>query len=409
MINKMIKKPLMLIKNYYLDRRAAYYLKIISEKKHDKVKPLKVGFIVFEPETWDKLQPVYEEMLIDKDFEPLLIVLPSFDTKLCLSDEYGYEKEFFEKKYRNIQFAYDDEKKLIDISRLDLDYVFYQDPYDAHYPNGLKTKDLVRFVKICLIPYGYTLSCNFLEMIKRNSFYKNVYFNFADSKAYGEIIENTCRKNIKNGLQSVQYCGYPALEKYLKWNNYNGDGSITWAPRWSFDDIIGGSNFLKYKDHFLSLRKIFPEEKILMRPHPMLFSNLVSTKKMTVEEKEFYLKNLRDNDIEINDRGAIDGVLNHTKLLITDFSSIIISFFATGRPMIYCESIFVPTQEFKEILQYVYIAHSWDEVLYYTEEILKGNDYLREARMNYINNGNFEIHKTASLKILEKLKNKGGI
>lgn len=400
----LIGKVLRPIKNYLLDQRAAYYLKKVSEKKHDKDKPLKVGFIVFEPETWDKLQPVYEAMLEDKSFEPLLIVLPSFDTELRLIDEYGYEKVYFESKYDQILLAYDNEKKLINIKALGLDYVFYQDPYDVHYPTGLKTKELVKFVKICLIPYGYTLSKNFIGMITRNAFYKNVYFNFADGVEYGQIIENACRNNIDKGLQSVQYCGYPALEKYMKWDNHTDAGCITWSPRWSFDDAIGGSHFIEYKDKFFDLRELFPKEKILMRPHPMLFSNLVSTKKMTEKEKDCYLNKLCDYNIEINDRGAIDDVLLNTKLLITDFSSIIISFFATGRPIIYCESVFEPTQEFKEILQYMYVAHSWDEVIHYADEILKGNDYLLEKRMNFINEGSFEIHKSSTSKILERLK-----
>ena len=51
--------------------------------------------MVFEPETWDKLKPLYERMMNDNRFNPILIVIPSFYTNLALSQSYGYEKDFF--------------------------------------------------------------------------------------------------------------------------------------------------------------------------------------------------------------------------------------------------------------------------------------------------------------------------
>lgn len=396
-----IRKLLRPVKKHIKNSRTAFYLKKVASRKNDEDKPVRIGFIVFEPETWDKLQPVYEAMIVDHRFIPTLIVLPSFDTNLCLSDEYSYEKEFFEEKYDNVKLAYNN-GELLNIKDMGFDYVFYQDPYESHYPNTLKSKDLVKYVKICLIPYGYTLSDNFSNMISNNPFYKNVYINFADGKAYGSLIEKCCSKNIKKGIQSVEYCGYPALAKYMKWE-CDIEGSITWAPRWSYDSVVGGSHFMEYKDGFVSLRELYPNACILMRPHPMMFSNLISINKMTENEKECFLKELSENNIELNERGAIDDVLKDTKVLIADFSSIIISFFATGRPIIYCDSIFKPTSEFEEILKYVYIAHSWNDVLQYLSEIMNGNDYLKSKRLEFINNGPFEIHKDSTSKILDVL------
>ena len=87
------------------DKRATHYIKKVSRKSIHQV--VKVAFIVFEPESWDKLQPVYEAMAERKNFEPWLIVVPSKDNNLSLEKTYGYEKNFFEEKYNNIILAYD--------------------------------------------------------------------------------------------------------------------------------------------------------------------------------------------------------------------------------------------------------------------------------------------------------------
>ena len=64
MIKYTIKKPLQWIKNRILDVRANYYLD--KTKQLSDSSTLNVGFMVFEPETWDKLQPLYERMMNDK-------------------------------------------------------------------------------------------------------------------------------------------------------------------------------------------------------------------------------------------------------------------------------------------------------------------------------------------------------
>ena len=43
---------------------------------------IKVGFIVQMPQVWDKESPVYERMTADSQFDPWLIVVPSYDRAL---------------------------------------------------------------------------------------------------------------------------------------------------------------------------------------------------------------------------------------------------------------------------------------------------------------------------------------
>jgi hypothetical protein len=52
----------------------------------------------------------------------------------------------------------------------------------------------------------------------------------------------------------------------------------------------------------------------------------------------------------------------------------------------------------------IYLARSWTDVVRFLECILNGNDYLKPVRMKLINEGAFEKHKHATSKILQQLK-----
>lgn len=387
--------------NYKKNKRATYYIEQNNEKKACDL--IKIGFIVFEPESWDKLQPVYEAMRERAEFDAKLIVVPSFDISLSIG-QYGYEREFFKTKYGEIIEAVNDNGEIIDLKKYDFDYIFYQDPYNSHYPRKLCSDEVVKYSKICYIPYGYTVSNNFSRLYAENmSFFRNVTYFFADTEQNGKIIEKLLDKNIKRGIQKVKYLGFPPFEEYFGWHKNDQINQITWAPRWSYDKRVGGSHFVEYKDEFIKLRGLYKDVKLLLRPHPMLFANMIECGKMTEKEEKEYKKLLAENDIELNDRGAIDDILKKTDLLIADISSIDASFFVTGRPIIYCESKLPPNNEFRMMLEGIYVARDWTEVLNYVKEICSGNDYLYEKRCEILKNNVFMNHRNATHNILEFL------
>lgn len=61
------------------------------------------------------------------------------------------------------------------MEQLGFDYVFYQDPYNVHYPKEICSKSVVKYSKICYIPYGYVISPNFSDLLLQNKdFFRNV-------------------------------------------------------------------------------------------------------------------------------------------------------------------------------------------------------------------------------------------
>ncbi|MBQ9479326.1 MAG: D-alanyl-D-alanine carboxypeptidase family protein [Selenomonadaceae bacterium] len=72
-------------------------------------------------------------------------------------------------------------------------------------------------------------------------------------------------------------------------------------------------------------------------------------------------------------------------ILLSDYSSILIVYFLTGRPIIYCEFVnAVMLPEYQEMLECMYVAHNWDEVVHYLDELVAGNDPLFERRQRAV-------------------------
>lgn len=400
-----LKRILRPVKNKLLDKRSVYFLKKNGKKKANGI--IRIGMLVFEPETWDKLKPLYENIRNDVRFSVFLILIPSFDTNLALSKEYGYEKEFFKNEYPEILLAYDRYGDLLDLKTLNLDFVFYQDPYDLHYPKAYRSKEVVKYAKICYIPYGYSLLKNFTDLLITNTvFWRNVYVFFAENITDGNAIKAFYRKTISAQIQHVEYLGYPALESYLEYPPIDRIKSITWSPRWTYDKMVGGSHFIEYNQTVLDIANRI-EQSVIIRPHPMMFVNFEKNGIMTSAEIDAFKKKADELGIIIDDRSPIDQILQQTDLLITDISSIIISFFATGRPIIYCECDLEPNDDLKEMMKAMYIAKSEEDIEYYVGELLRGNDYLKEKRERLLSSDIFNVHLNSTKRITEYLYCKG--
>jgi hypothetical protein len=398
-IGKCLRFPI----NVYKDLKAYKDLENISQKKssHEKIK---VGFIVYEPESWDKQQPLFEMMMVDERFEAYIVLCPSYDTDFGKNKSYGYEKDFFMNKYINVILAYEKNGKEIDLEKLKFDYLFYQVPYNHHFPKKMQSYNTVKYAKVCYIPYGYSISdqMSFL-MIENKDFFRNVYFMFMVSPFVIEKFKKIYRRNLKKGTQHIEYLGYPALKTYLDFDKEYNKFNITWTPRWTYDKKIGGSHFFEYKDKFIGLLKKNNDINLTIRPHPMMFYNFQRLGIMTEEEINEYKDELKENNIYLDCGTPIDNVLRNTGILITDISSIIPSFFFTGRPIIYCSCDIELNDDLKNMSRSFYIAKSFEDIERHLKDILNGNDYLKDIRERLLTSDRYSIHRKSSELILDRI------
>jgi CDP-glycerol glycerophosphotransferase (TagB/SpsB family) len=191
------------------------------------------------------------------------------------------------------------------------------------------------------------------------------------------------RYSAKKKIRRIEYLGYPSFQKYLNWRGTDGEGYVTWTPRWSFDPVKGGSTFVLCKDRFIDfIRRT--KRKGIFRPHPLIYDELMRSHIMTDEEWNDYLGELKSLGVIVDIESPIDDILKKTDILISDFSSMVMNFFMTGRPIIYYENGVPLNEDFLDIMKHNYVAYSWEDVEKYYDCISNGNDYLRAGRDRYI-------------------------
>ncbi len=378
-IKDFVKKPFLKIK----DIRSEKFLKKLAEKKVGENGVIKVAFLVFEPETWEQQECVYEKLKHNPLFKTDVIVIPNFDRNFKVEKTYGDEKEFFEKRCGDIILAYDKDGNLYDLKKAGYDYIFYEDQYNQHYPKEYNTYKVCRYSRICCIPYGFTEGDVFLGCYTKD-FFRGVYCVFVPCRSVKDYMIKMFPKGYKKGYRHYETLGYPVLEKYFGLNKVSTEDKILWTPRWSYDEKTGGSHFLEFKDGFKELKNVYPESEIVLRPHPMMFTEFAQKGYMSKAESETYLKELSAKDIVKSENGSVRDDFNDAEILITDFSSIIILFFLSGRPIIYSPLNTPLFDEFKSMMDVMYIADTWEQVTEYVKKIKNGQDYLKPEREKLI-------------------------
>lgn len=388
--------------SYYDDDITAYWLKRQSARRVEERK-IRVVFVVRSAITCDKILPVYEEMKRRKNFEPYIVIHPEFD----YSHSDGAWKYFFQRYPDGKIYDY---SCLMDLRKLEPDYVFFNQPYVRHRPfPSLRIGDLLTFTKICMISYGASLAYVFPERLFRDyrHVYKNLYALFASCESVKTMAHEQFAQDETFKYRHVEFLGYPALKTYYRMEkNPSKATRILWTPRWLVDDTWGGSHFLEYKDKFNALREKYGERvELHLRPHMYLFKELQAKNFMTQEEIAAYKEDLNAKGIVRQKRlSDMDKSIRNIDIFLADYSSILICLFLTGRPIIYCElANAVPFPEYKEMFAAMYTARSWEEVEFYLAELMAGNDPLFERRQA-IAQKIFETHKDAASRIVDWLE-----
>lgn len=383
-------------KYWVKNQKANQDLRRWREYKTQEIGSKKVAFLAQMPEVWDKTKALYESMCEDDAFEAWLVLVPQYDfEKDVLRADYDALDMYFREKYpkANIIYATDEAGAVIDLEKYGFDYVFYQRCYDHYLPKEFRAENVIKYAKTCYLPYCF--HCGEPKEYYETSFFRHLYVFFCSNRDEEKASRNSSlRKNV--------FLGYPVLDEVEVEEKKQTPGRILWTPRWHDDPAYGGSSFLKYKECFFGLKEKYGVD-IVMRPHPLTFDNLVKEGKMTKQEVAEYRNKLEQYEIELDKNALINDTFVKTDVLITDLSSIIIDYFLTGKPLIYCGSATMKlTEAYQTVIDHSYIAGSWGEVEKYIAGLAQGTDPMREKRLEAISR--VREGKDSVRKILDFLK-----
>ncbi len=361
------------------------YITIDSKHKLKKSINNKTGPIVFICQCeyiWNKRRDVFLQLL-KEGTSPILYVIK--DQKSVSTNNVT----IFEKEFPNYVCKYE-EKKLIDLKP---SIVIYSRPYSHYLPKDVRINKVLKYAKTMYIPYYFTLD-DLVTTGINDLFYKYLSVYYADQEEVKTHFDYVQRKNISKGLQKCYNFGYPVFENlYLNKNdeciykNSYNKHKVMWTPRWTLDEKLGGSNFLKYYKNMFSYFLNNEKYSFVFRPHPLLFSNFIETGVISIEEKNEILDSINHSNNSVYDTSSeyINTFFN-TDCLITDNSSIIVEYFITGKPMIFCynDSNLVFNNIMNKILECNYVVNTFDEILEILNKLNKGIDEKKELRNKYV-------------------------
>ena len=378
-----------LLKYFYSLRR---FFKRIFHRK------INIVFVCHRPNVWGSLKTVYEACLADSKFNVIIVPIPNKKQlpDLGLAHDY-FESEGAEDFFRNFDgkvingYNYEN-KKWLDLRKLNPDYVFFQQPYNVTRCNQYLSKKVSVYSKLVYIHYAANFigGSVFYETYPID-FIKNVSFIFtADKFDHNAVSEYL--KNMKVAAKAVLtgFPRYDELEKYKgcdsdNWNYAKSKDRIRviWTPRWCANE--GNCCFFDYKDVLLDYVEKHPEIDFIFRPHPQAFLELAATGELPPDKADEYKQRIAGlPNAKIDSRKEYLTTFYSSDILITDISSIVAEYFLTGKPVVYCHKKDCFNDFSRKIAEGFYWVRNWDELQKTIEMLKSGDDPLKEKRQEII-------------------------
>lgn len=348
----------------------------------------KIVFIVERTEVFSSVQSIVEAAVRKSGCTVYLLPVPR-----CKFERYDLntlaDNEEFCRKIKGVTVinTYDREsQQFFDLKKINPSYIFLSVPYTEEYPEQYRMQQLSEIAKICYVPYGYSL-----ENEKRYDVISTAFnllllqyasYIFLDSP----VTYHFCKKRLwmsklldGNRLFNVGYPRFDGIEE----KNTASYNKILWIPRWTTDEQIENtsSSFFKYKDTILNFAKENPNSNVIIRPHPSAFLNYIRYGKMTENEVAEYKQSIENlPNVMLDNSSSYIPAINEADIMIADFSSIVIEFWARNKPIIYTG----PQSEMSQYVQHIsdtfYYAKNWNEIEKIISDIQSGNEPQRELR-----------------------------
>ena len=352
---------------------------------------IRIVFVVHLLQLLSSYESIYEEMESDNRFDPVIVLSPRRDAGK--KNQYFNYDSFLENVLQQRGYNYIPAYKdgtWIDLYSLNPDGIFYQVPYTfPQLPSIYRQHHYSEHIKILHTPYGALPTDDPGTLLGQKSgpyidFLNSCWRLFLDKSNYDAFIDETSlsEKIVLSGTPKVDFYvrGVKNEDVYFKSKESK---KILYTPTWM--TAKGRSSFLTYHDYFLHLIEQDNIELVL-RPHPMLIPELESTNIITKSELERIITAFKDSDNCLFDLyGDYRCALLMSDFAVMDISSLTYEYLPTGKPLILTMQggdKFGVKQFIKEAS---YVAETREQLEYYMDMLISGEDPLREQRLEIIN------------------------
>ena len=351
-------------------------------------KNITVVYLIQFPEVWNSVKSVYYAG-VNKGVKSHVLCIPKpirKDHDIPIF-EYGQNEAYDFCEMNGIECIRADlgREDWFDINNLNPDYIIYNRPYMEDYPDLYKYNHLKHKYKLCYIPYAYTMTEGDLFYRTFNyHFIRNMYFIFVPNKSRLELCKDKFYWYDKFEYCQFLFLGFPRFD--LISNDFDDSNRLVvlWLPRWTVEKGISGqkeSHFLKYYKQFIEYANENHNIHLIIRPHPLMFTNFVEKGIMSEEEVRVFKEICRTSiNIELDESKDYLPTIKKAGILVADYTSLLAEFFVTGNPIIYCDDVKGLNKEATIMDSTFYHADSFDQIKEQIEMILNNQDVLADSR-----------------------------
>ncbi len=328
------------------------------------MKPIKVVFLGLYFESWDALDEIYQKMVKDPRFEPVVVSMPRKLTGQLAYAQEDKSHDFFES--RGIPHVrlntggsgsqnQDGLKVLKDLAP---DYVFVNYPWQRNYQPAVRFDQLADFTRLAYVPYfslvmvdepddepgGGQAGSLVATHIYKQRLHQLASLIFTQDKNVLEAYGQTERGN-----SYVHFLGSPkidalrkdALEGKASWPIKGSGYRVVWAPHHSYSPHwLNFGVFARIKDQMLDFAKQNPDIQIVLRPHPFLWGTLTDRKVVSEQELSTWRSAWDELDnTSVDEDGSYAELFLATDVLVTDGISFLGEYpLIAGKPTVFFEN-----------------------------------------------------------------------
>lgn len=355
---------------------------------------IKVLFLPVNVAMW-RYQHVYELMMADKRFEPVIMLAPyrGRDTE----NDLKLLRQYFQKK--GIEYIDSTERK-VDIRRdLKPDVIFYTQPYE--YQQVIDEYDCRHFYDlfICYVPYSLCISTG--KMAYNYHFHNQAWRLYYTNDLHLKDAQNIADNHGRN----VRVVGYTNTDDYLLKSHdpavwkVPADGKprkrIIWAPHFSILDYVLAprGNFLWMASVMLNIAREYADRiQIAFKPHPLLITELYRHQDWGRQRADEYYAQWQQMENTQLETGEFVDLFMTSDAMIHDSGSFAAEYHYSQKPAMFISKNMRPILnslgEFGKLAHNIhYIGANETDIRWFVEEVvLKGNDSMQDERKQFYDN-----------------------
>lgn len=403
LVKKILPKPLKRLLQFlkysvydqYNKRLLLSRVNVMHSRLHSNLKgskSIRVVFLVLHKSIW-KVDPVFQKMLKDPSFEPIILVCPCVqeDNESMLKNLRETYTFFTERKYPVISSYNEVSSTWVKLEELKPSLVFFTNPHSLTMPEYYEYA--YETYLSCYVPY-YIMGTNHVgcaefefNTMMLNSMWR-IYW------PHELAFDQFALYSLSNGVGS-SVTGYPACEPliYLSKNIQNkvwkqqskAKKKVIYAPHHTIDGGEGAlSFFLTIADQMVTIAKQNRDYiQWAFKPHPLLKTKLYSNAQWGKVKTDKYFSFWEEMSYTQLEEGGYEELFKQSDAIIHDCSSFIVEYAFVRKPGLYLihkSKLDLLVNDFgKSALKEYLLAETFEEVEFFLTRLVNGTLEMQET------------------------------